>query len=106
MLHYIHNVTAVLIYVGPFIFNDPRVLYALLFGTIGLIVQGIINPNKEQACVLMPIYNNECGIDENRQLYDVFSIFQIKRMLSIDDYNILYYVVHTLLAIYTISKLK
>jgi len=106
VLHYIHNVTAVLIYVGPFIFNDPRVLYALLFGTIGLIVQGIINPNKEQACVLMPVYNNECGIDENRQLYDVFSIFQIKRMLSIDDYNILYYVVHTLLAIYTISKLK
>ena len=106
ILHYFHNVATVFIYLGPFIFKDPRILYALLLGSVGLIAQGIINPNKEQSCFLMPIYNNECGIDENRQLYDVFSILQIKRILSIDDYNIVYYIVHTLLAIYTISKLK
>lgn len=106
ILHYFHNVATVFIYLGPFIFKDPRILYALLLGSIGLIAQGIINPNKDQSCFLMPIYNNECGIDENRQLYDVFSILQIKRILSIDDYNIVYYIVHTLLAIYTISKLK
>ena len=106
ILHYLHNVTAVLIYLGPFIFKDRRILYALLLGTIGLIVQGIINPNKEQTCILMPIYNKKCGIDENRQLYDIFSILQIKRILSMDSYNFVYYIVHILLAIYMISKLK
>ena len=106
VIHYFHNVTTVLVYLGPFIFDDQRILYGLLIATIGLIVQGIVNPNREQGCILMPIYNNECGIDENRQLYDVFSILQIKRLLSIDDYNIIYYVVHSLLAAYTISKLK
>ena len=106
ILHYLHNVATVFIYLGPFIFKDPRILYALLLGSVGLIAQGIINRNKDQSCFLMPIYNNECGISENRRLYDVFSILQIKRILSIDDYNIVYYIVHTLLAIYTISKLK
>jgi len=106
ILHYLHNVTAVLIYLGPFIFKDPRILYILLFGSVGLIAQGVINPNKEQSCFLMPIYNKECGLDENRQLYDIFSILQIKRILSMDSYNFVYYIVHILLAIYTISKLK
>jgi hypothetical protein len=106
ILHYLHNVTAILIYIGPFIFKDRRILYTLLLGTIGLIAQGIINPNKEQSCILMPIYNKKCGIDENRQLYDIFSILQIKHILSMDSYNFIYYSVHTLLAIYTISKLK
>lgn len=106
ILHYLHNVTAVLIYLGPFIFKDPRILYILLFGSVGLITQGVINPNKEQSCFLMPIYNKECGLDENRQLYDIFSILQIKRILSMDSYNFVYYIVHILLAIYTISKLK
>lgn len=106
ILHYLHNITTVLIYLGPFIFKDTRILSILLFSAIGLIIQGIVNPNKEQGCFLMPIYNKECGLDENRQLYDIFSVFQIKQRLSIDDYNIIYYVVHTLLALYTISKLK
>ena len=105
ILHYFHNVTAIIIYIGPFIFKDRRILYTLLLGTIGLIVQGLINPNKEQACILMPIYNEKCGIDENRQLYDIFSLLQIKPILSMDSYNFVYYTVHTLLAIYTISKL-
>ena len=105
ILHYFHNVTAIIIYIGPFIFKDRRILYTLLLGTIGLIVQGIINPNKEQSCILMPIYNKKCGIDENRQLYDIFSLLQIKPILSMDSYNFVYYTVHTLLAIYTISKL-
>mgnify|MGYP003633235955 CR=1 FL=1 len=106
ILHYLHNVTAVLIYLGPFIFKDPRILYILLFGSVGLIAQGVINSNKEQSCFLMPIYNKECGLDENRQLYDIFSILQIKRILSMDSYNFVYYIVHILLAIYMISKLK
>ena len=57
ILHYLHNVTAVLIYLGPFIFKDQRILYALLLGTIGLIVQGIINPNKEQCIWPSLIFN-------------------------------------------------
>jgi hypothetical protein len=105
ILHYFHNVTAILIYIGPFIFKDRRILYALLLSTIGLLVQGVINPNKEQACILMPIYNKECGIYENRPLYDIFSLLQIKRMLSMESFNFVYYLVHTSLAIYTISKL-
>jgi hypothetical protein len=106
ILHYLHNITSVFIYLGPFIFKDVRILYILLIGAIGLIIQGIFNPNKEQACFLMPIYNKECGLDENRQLYDIFSVLQVKQWLSTDDYNIVYYAVHTLLALYTISKLK
>lgn len=106
ILHYLHNITAILIYIGPFIFKDTRILSILLFSAIGLIIQGILNPNKEQGCFLMPIYNKECGLDENRQLYDIFSVFQIKQRLSTDDFNIIYYAVHTSLALYTLSKLK
>ncbi len=37
VLHYLHNITTVFIYLGPCIFNDVRILYILLFSAIGLL---------------------------------------------------------------------
>jgi hypothetical protein len=105
-IHIIHNMTGILVYIGPFILTNFYATAALLCGTLGLLVQGVVNPNKEQSCFLMPIYNRECGLYENRQLYDIFSLFNIKNRLKVDDFNKLYYSVHLFLLFVTMYKLS
>ena len=104
-IHLIHNFTAILVYIGPFLLTNFYAIAALSCGTVGLLIQGVVNPNKEQSCFLMPIYNKECGLYENRQLYDIFSLFNIKKNLTVSDFNRVYYSVHVLLLLFTVYKL-
>jgi hypothetical protein len=106
LLHYVHNTMAILVYLGPFLFTDNSILYILMGATILLLFQGLVNPNKKQSCILMPIYNKECGIEKDRKLYDIFSVLQIKQRMLSDDFNLLYYAVHASLLVYIIMKIK
>jgi hypothetical protein len=104
LLHWIHNIAAITLYVGPFIINDPKFLLVLLFGSGFVLIQGAVSKNRDQQCFLMPIYNRECGLDNNRSLVDIMSITGIKRILTSDQYQYFYYIIQ--LAIYTFITFK
>lgn len=99
LLHLVHNMAAILVYIGPFLFTNFYATTALACGTLGLLVQGVVNPNKEQSCFLMPIYNRACGLYENRHLYDIFSLLNLKNKQ-------LYYTVHTCILFFTLYRLS
>lgn len=103
-LHWIHNVGAITLYIGPFIVNDVRILSLILLGSAFVLIQGAVNKNREQQCFLMPIYNKECGIDKNRSMVDIMTITGIKRILTSDQFIYFYYIIQLL--IYTILVLK
>ena len=103
LLHLIHNITAITLYLGPFLINDIYPLILLYIGSAFVMVQGCVSKNREQQCFLMPIYNKICGVDENRTLFDIFSITGIKQY-SADKFPYVYYIVNLL--IYTYLTLK
>lgn len=104
VLHWIHNIAATTLYVGPFILKDRRLLSVILLGSAFVMVQGAVSRNREQQCFLMPIYNRECGVDENRSLFDIMSILGVKRLLTSEQFVYFYYIIHILLYTYLVLK--
>lgn len=105
ILHWAHNVAAITLYLGPFITNNYILLLLILLGSGFVLVQGSVSKNRDQQCFLMPIYNKECGLDENRQLVDIMSIMGIKRILSSEQYKYFYYIIQLLLYTFIILKI-
>lgn len=104
LLHWIHNIAAITLYLGPFILKDKRLLSVILLGSAFVVVQGAVSRNREQQCFLMPIYNRECGVDENRSLFDIMSLMGIKRLLTSEQFRYFYYIIQ--IVIYSILLLK
>ena len=104
LLHWIHNIAAITLYVGPFILKDTRLLSVILLGSAFVIVQGAVSRNRDQQCFLMPIYNRECGVDENRSLFDIMSLMGVKRLLTSEQFRYFYYIIQII--IYSIILLK
>lgn len=105
LLHLLHNMTAIMIYIAPFIYKNLIFMKILLISTTMILIQGAINPNKEQSCVLMPIYNKQCGLPENRSLYDIFSLIQLKQVMTLGEHIRVYYLTHAVIFTYLLNKI-
>jgi len=104
IIHVVHHFIAVCFTIGPFVVRDQIALMVLLFGYAFVIIQGATSKNRAQHCFLMPPYNRYCGIDENRNLYDTYSILNIDK--TSDRYYFMVYGVHLSFFAYTLLKLQ
>jgi hypothetical protein len=104
IIHVLHNILGVGLFFGPFIINDVFVLSMMLFALGFIMIQGITTENKKQQCFLMPIYNKYCGIDENRNLFDLYSLAGVDKNTGVYMYS--YYIIHLLVFSYTLLKIQ
>jgi hypothetical protein len=104
LTHLIHNIGSITMYLGPFLIKNKMILTLILIGAGFVMVQGAVSKNRDQQCFLMPIYNRECGVDENRSLFDIMSLMGIKRLLTSEQFQYFYYIIQLLL--YSIILLK
>lgn len=104
LIHLIHNIGSIVMYLGPFFIKDKTILTLILIGAGFVLVQGAVSKNREQQCFLMPIYNRECGVDENRPLFDIMSLMGLKRLLTSEQFKYFYYIIQIIL--YSVVLLK
>ena len=103
-IHVLHVLVCIGLTFGPFIINNVIILSGLLFASGFIIIQGAISKNREQQCFLMPLYNKYCGLDENRNLFDLYSITGVDKKSEFYMYS--YYIIHLLVFSYTLLKIQ
>jgi hypothetical protein len=90
IVHLVHQFFAQMLYVGSFVFPSKYTFTHafLILSHVYILLQSVFNPNKQQSCILMTLYNNECGIeDKNRYLVDLLYVLNIKKLKC---YHMLY----------------
>jgi hypothetical protein len=106
VVHLLHQFFAQMAYVGSFVFPSKytSIHLFLIVSHVFIILQYMFNQNKQQSCILMTLYNNECEIeDKDRYLVDLLHVTGIKQLPC---YHILYYSLIFAGLVVSVIKLK